>query len=221
MRTVRRYAAQGDVAGAQDQYQITTLSARSAPSRQTLVRGLRATRGRRGRCWMPVTLLSAIAALAIGCGDGTTDSSENIELPPVDEFATEVSPTDFDELTVTTIWARPADLGANTAIYLVLENHLPTDDRIVEVFTTDAEASGLHQTVADGDMLSMRPAADGIPVPADGEARLEPGGYHIMLEGLTRSVNEGDSLGFILGLENYGNLALEAEVRREPPPPAP
>jgi len=51
---------------------------------------------------------------------------------------------------------------------------------------------------------------DGLDVPAGGSVELKPGGNHIMLIGLTRALNEGDTLTLTFVFEKAGevNVAL-------------
>ena len=97
-------------------------------------------------------------------------------------------------LTVSGAWARQSpmvDLAG--AAYLVVHNASDTDDAIVAAESPVAEAVELHLSSMDDEgMMSMNQVAE-IPVPAHGDATLEPGSYHIMLIGLTGPLLADDS----------------------------
>lgn len=80
----------------------------------------------------------------------------------------------------------------------------------------DGEAGGTTTTAGDdmGGMggMTMREVA-AIPVPAGEEVRLEPGGYHVMLLGLTEPLLAGDTFEIELEFETAGTQTVTAEVR--------
>jgi hypothetical protein len=104
----------------------------------------------------------------------------------------------------------------NSAGYLLLRNAGAADDAIVAAETDVAETVELHTVTRDEGVMRMR-QVESIPVPAGGEAVLEPGGYHIMLIGITRALEEGDIVPLTLRLESGATLELSAPVRRAPP----
>lgn len=67
-----------------------------------------------------------------------------------------------------------------------------------------------------GGMMTMTPV-DRIDVPAGGSVALEPGGYHIMLLGLTAPLEAGTTVEVTLTFENAGEVAVSADVRDTAP----
>jgi copper(I)-binding protein len=55
--------------------------------------------------------------------------------------------------------------------------------------------------------------ANGLEVPAKGEVLLKPGGYHVMLIGMTRDLQVGDTFSLDLQFEKSGTITVEPEVR--------
>ena len=108
-------------------------------------------------------------------------------------------------------WARAAVQGENSAIYLTLHNHTAEDDELLSASTDAAGIVELHESrmVAGTDMMEMVPQ-ESIPLPADGEVELKPGGLHIMLVGLTRDLKVGDE--FKITLTFQSGLQLELTV---------
>lgn len=104
----------------------------------------------------------------------------------------------------------PQPAGENGALYMIIHNHGSEDDRVVGASTDVAATVELHETVMEGDTMSMRPV-DGYDVPAGGEAVLERGGKHIMLLGV-EPLEVGDVVTVTLELEKAGAIVVEAEV---------
>lgn len=105
-----------------------------------------------------------------------------------------------------------ATMGANSAAYLTLRNTGGTADKLLKVDCDAAQAVELHQTSMQDGVMRMQPV-DGIEIPANGEAKLEPGGLHVMLIGLQQDLVAGEKLKLILVFENAGEIAIEAEIR--------
>jgi hypothetical protein len=105
--------------------------------------------------------------------------------------------------------AGPAKTGA---AYLTVRNEGEADDRLVAVSCGAAMHAQLHGHVNDGGVMRMRHLADGIAVPAGGEARLAPGGHHIMLMGLNGPLFEGETIQIELTFKKAGAVTVEVEV---------
>ena len=72
----------------------------------------------------------------------------------------------------------------------------------------------IHETTMDGDVMHMQQVSGGIEIPANGQVELKPGGLHVMLIGLTRDLNPGETFPVTLQFENAGAVTVEAEVRQ-------
>ncbi len=84
-------------------------------------------------------------------------------------------------------------------------------DRLVGAESPAAERVELHTHVhRDGVMMMRR--VEGLDVPADGEAVLEPGGDHLMLFGLKAGLAPGDSFPLTLLFEKAGQVTVEMRV---------
>ena len=104
--------------------------------------------------------------------------------------------------------------GMNSAVYMVLSNGSATPDRLVSAAADVAGAVEIHETVMDGDVMRMQQLTDGLEVPANGQVELKPGGLHVMLIGLTRDLNPGETFPVTLQFEQAGAVTVEAEVRQ-------
>lgn len=136
-------------------------------------------------------------------------------------------------ITVTDAWVRvpigamaagspgtPTDAGdrrapVTTAAYLVLRNPTDRADTLVLVESAAADTVEIHVTSEAGGVARMRPVPF-VPVPAGGEAVLEPGGYHLMLIGVP-SLAVGDTVVLRLRLRSGRALDVTAPVLRGAP----
>jgi len=71
----------------------------------------------------------------------------------------------------------------------------------------------IHETVMEGEVMKMQMLPDGLEVPARGEVLLKPGGYHIMLIGIKRDLEVGDTFSLDLQFEKSGTITVEPKVR--------
>ena len=131
------------------------------------------------------------------------------------------------------VWARPAVALAETsgtseaggaamghaqsgtgAVYMMLVNEGREAERLIRAHTELAEVAEIHETRMEGEVMKMQLLPDGLEIPAGGEVELKPGGYHIMLIGLKRDLNEGDRFTLVLEFEKSGRLTVEVPVRQ-------
>jgi copper(I)-binding protein len=134
--------------------------------------------------------LAVLALAACGGAGGTTGSS----------------------ITVSEAWVRPSPMMERAgAAYMVLQNNGAAEDKLLSVESDVAKTLELHETKESGGMMSMSPVPN-IPVPANGKAGLEPGGFHVMLIGLNRELKAGDKVQLTLNFEKAGKVPVTAEV---------
>ncbi len=114
-------------------------------------------------------------------------------------------------LSIDDVWARTGQPGQVSAAFMDVKNK-GTADKIVSAHCDCAKATELHDMkMADGKMLMMQvPAMD---VPANGDLKLKPGGYHIMLIGLNRPLVAGETLPIKLKFEKAGEVTVHAQVK--------
>jgi periplasmic copper chaperone A len=114
-------------------------------------------------------------------------------------------------LTITAPWARAsAGAGRTSAVYFTILNTGAADTLLSA--TGDGFAMGeVHEHIKDGGIMRMRPVEGGLPVPA-GTTELKPGGYHLMLVGLTAPLKPGDTLPVILHFEKAGDVVISVAI---------
>ncbi len=104
--------------------------------------------------------------------------------------------------------------GMNSAVYMVLANDSATPDRLLSAAADVAGAVEIHESIMDGDVMRMQQLPDGIEIPANGQVELKPAGLHVMLIGLTKDLNPGETFPVTLQFEQAGAITVEAEVRQ-------
>ncbi len=124
-----------------------------------------------------------------------------------------------DGIQIVDPYARSAGPGARTgAVFMVIENHAAADDRLVSASSDAAERVELHTHVQKGDVMQMIEVPEGFAIPAGGSRALARGGDHVMLLGLTRPLNHGDTIALTLTFEQSGAIAIEVPVDLERKP---
>ena len=118
-------------------------------------------------------------------------------------------------ITVSDAWVRnPAIADQPGAAYLVIHNNGAAEDKLLSVESNVAKTIELHESMESGGMMQMSPVPN-IPVPANGKVELTPGGLHLMLINLTRSLKTGDKVQLTLNFEKAGKIPVTAEVREQ------
>ncbi|GAB4428249.1 MAG: copper chaperone PCu(A)C [Chloroflexi bacterium OHK40] len=106
------------------------------------------------------------------------------------------------------------EMGSTSAAYMTLVNSGSAPDRLLSASTDAARTVELHETTMVDNVMRMAPVAGGIEVPANGQAELKPGGLHVMLIGLNRDLNAGDTVRLTLTFERAGTITVDAPVRQ-------
>ncbi len=107
--------------------------------------------------------------------------------------------------------ARVTALPTSAAVYFTLANS-GGRDRLLSVDAAGVGKASLHETSMDGDMMRMRPLAEGIEVPAQGQVRLSANAKHVMLTNLSESLAPGSSIRLTLSFERQGKVSITAPV---------
>ena len=123
-------------------------------------------------------------------------------------------PTMSAGLLVHDAWTRESPmLELAGAVFMVIENTTTEDDALVGASSPAADVAEIHQTAMAEDITMAMSPVESIPVPAGSRAVLEPGGYHIMLIGLTEPLSVGDSIEISLEFEHAAARTVSALVR--------
>ena len=96
--------------------------------------------------------------------------------------------------------------------YVSLMNH-GSADRLIGVKGDIAKRIEIHEHIKDGDVMRMRQVEDGLELPEGGVIEMGPGGYHVMLMGLSGPLAEGKTFPLTLVFESGAEMAVEVAVK--------
>jgi copper(I)-binding protein len=153
------------------------------------------------RSWLPSSADQRAAVLALAAMVAFTLVACGQSSPRVD-------------LHVDDPWVR-ASMGTDspTAAYMTISNRGNVDDTVWAATFEGAERVELHRTTTDSNGMHQMAPVDSINVPAGGTVALEPGGFHLMIFGLSRPLAAGDRVTLVLSFEKAGPVLVEADVR--------
>ena len=104
--------------------------------------------------------------------------------------------------------------------FLTIENTGTEPDRLVSATSDIASETQIHEMAMQGDVMKMRPLANGLEIPAGKTVVLAPGGFHIMFMGLKQTLVEGETITVTLTFEKAGTvdvvLPIEAAAADAP-----
>jgi hypothetical protein len=110
-------------------------------------------------------------------------------------------------------WARPADSGLVSAVYLSIVNRTSSPVSYKGASSPLATDVSLHETMEMSGMVHMMPL-DTVPPIAPGDSLvLTEGAKHLMVSGLRRRIAAGDTLPIIITLRDGSVLHVNAVVR--------
>lgn len=124
---------------------------------------------------------------------------------------------DAGQLHIDHPWSREMPPVAPTAAaYFVVHNKGSDADRLLSVSTPVAGKAELHEHVhADGVMKMQH--VESVDVPAGGEVKFEPMGYHVMLFNLKQQAKDGERFPLTLNFEKAGAVEVQVAVQKDAP----
>jgi copper(I)-binding protein len=114
-------------------------------------------------------------------------------------------------------WTRPAQAGMNGVGYLTVANVGAKPVKLVGVETPAARSATLHQSSMAGGVSSMRPVTGGLTIAPGAKVEFSPGGYHLMLMGLTKAQALGGKVPLTLVFDGGRKLRIDLSVEAGPP----
>ncbi|MGE0600896.1 MAG: copper chaperone PCu(A)C [Dehalococcoidia bacterium] len=150
-----------------------------------------------------VALFSAMViagfAVAASCGGDDDDAAST---PTPNAVA--------GKLTIDRGWVRTTTNDVAAAYFQVKNAGL--DDTLLSVSAGIGSMAMIHETVTEGASSKMQEVTGGVDVPANGEVTFSPGGYHVMIMGLTSPLSEGNSVDLTLQFKNAGAVNIKVPV---------
>ncbi|CAM3917858.1 copper chaperone PCu(A)C [Roseateles saccharophilus] len=86
--------------------------------------------------------------------------------------------------------------------------------KVVAVSSPLAAVVEIHEMKMDGGVMKMR-AVDALPLPAGQAVALKPGSYHVMLMGLQRPIQAGETVPLTLTVEGEDRQRSSVEIKAE------
>ena len=154
------------------------------------------------RTWMPAVLASVVLLVVVACSSGSGTS-------PAASAAGSTA-----GITASNAWVRPPmGTGLPAAGYLTIVNGGTTADALTGASSPIATSVEIHETMAeDSGMTGMSPVSS-LAIPAGATVVLAPGGYHLMLMGLSKVPAVGDTVQITLTFQGAGRIVVQAEVK--------
>jgi copper(I)-binding protein len=120
------------------------------------------------------------------------------------------------DIAITHPWAMTSVLSAsdqaNSPAYLTLKNRGRQSDTLLSASVEIARRVELYAVMDEGDDFKVQ-RVDRIEVPAGETIRLAPGGAHLLLRGLKKSLEEGQHFEMLLQFEQAGAIAVDLFVQ--------
>ncbi len=99
------------------------------------------------------------------------------------------------------------------AVFVTIRNDGAEADALIGVESGDAARAELHTHIHENGRMMMRPVEQ-ITIPAGGEAKLQPGGDHIMLMGLKSALVADYPYDLVLIFRKAGRVPVEFVVEK-------
>lgn len=109
-------------------------------------------------------------------------------------------------------WARATTSSARVGGVFLTLTATGAADRVVSASSPVAEKVELHETIRDGNVMKMR-EVEALVVAPGTPAVLKPGAQHIMLIGLKRPLNRGESFPLTIAFANAPPVTTTVTVQ--------
>ena len=120
-----------------------------------------------------------------------------------------------DELLIENAWVREGPPRATVlAGYLTIKNTSATPYTLIEVSSPQFDLVEMHESYEKGGMARMRQLST-LPIPANGELKLAPNGYHLMLMDPNQRIHAGMTVDLILKFDSLKPIQISAPVVRK------
>lgn len=165
---------------------------------------------------LSLSVVTSVAALA--CLAGAVRAEGGAQVPPMGAahhgaMAGHEEALRAGEITVSAGFTRATLPGAPVAGgFLTLRNEGSGADRLLGASADFAAEVQVHEMAMEGDVMKMRPLAEGLPLPPQQTVVLQPGGYHLMFLGLSKPLTQGETVQVTLRFEHAGTLRVPLQV---------
>ena len=98
------------------------------------------------------------------------------------------------------------------SIRMVVDNGTDADDRLVGVASTVTKTVSIHRSETDSGGLATMVPVKALAIPARSKVTFEPGGLHVMLEGLATPLKAGTTIRLTLKFAHAGTRTATVHV---------
>ena len=119
-----------------------------------------------------------------------------------------------DGVAVEHAWSRPALAGRVGVVYFTLTD-TGAPDQLTGASSPVAKQAELHETIDTNGIMKMRPVQE-LTVAPDKPLLFAPGGYHVMLMGLTQTLKLGQTFPLTLTFAHAGPVTVDVHVESGP-----
>ncbi len=157
---------------------------------------------------LPTALTAAVAVLCFSACSPRKDASPQQQQP------TELQQADYSigSLHFFDLRATGGIHNGSAAAYVTIANTGSVPDTLVGASSPVCRTTEVHEMIDVDGVKTMR-SADHLPIPPSGSVSLKPGGTHIMLMNLKKSLRKKDSVDVVLHFARSGNVPLRMLVR--------
>lgn len=160
-----------------------------------------------------VSILLALVGLLAACGGGpSVISVRDAWARPATAAMSDATPTTSAQGGQTASMMMGG--GNSSVVYLTIANTGDGDDTLTGVTSAAAGAVEMHRTEIKDNVASMRQVQQ-VAIPAHGEVRFNPGGYHLVLAEVRRTLQPGDTITLTLTFQRAGPVEVSAQVREQ------
>ncbi|WP_165190792.1 copper chaperone PCu(A)C [Caulobacter soli] len=114
-------------------------------------------------------------------------------------------------------WTRPAQAGMNGVGYLTVTNVGTKPAKLLSVESPAAKSVTIHQSSMANGVSSMRAVTGGLTIAPGATIAFAPGGYHLMLMGLTSAQALGGKVPLTLVFDGGRKLRIDLSVEAGAP----
>ena len=98
---------------------------------------------------------------------------------------------------------------STSGLYMEITSRIPA--RLVGAQSPLAKRVEIHTMSTEGGVMRMRSVA-AIELAPDKPVAIQPGGYHLMLIGITQQIKPGDTVPVTLRLEAAGGVSITTKI---------
>lgn len=129
----------------------------------------------------------------------------------------------FAQVQIKDPWVR-GTVAQQSATGAFMQIQSASDAKLVKATSPVAGVVEVHEMAMEGNIMKMRAVQGGLDLPAGKAVDLKPGGYHIMLMDLKKTLTAGETVPLTLTVEGKDKkvetLQVQAPVKAGMPKPA-